>query len=254
VVESTMNLDEPKSLSDAACRAALHARLREPHILPLTKLVDQIRLEQGCGIALPYCDPADGGIQAECLFVLEAPGPRAVASGFVSRNNPDETAKNFMLLTSAAEIPRALTATWNIVPWYIGDGKRIRAATSTDVTMGWPYLQRVLRLLPNLRVIMLVGQKPQRIHSRLAAERPDLKIMDCPHPSPLFINRRPENRGLLLNVLLEAAAILKPGNPMSEQSKVKTPFLDRLTDWRLEDLIFEEEKDDEQPRPKPEKE
>jgi hypothetical protein len=29
------------------------------------------------------------------LFVLEAPGPQAVRSGFMSRNNPDETAKNW---------------------------------------------------------------------------------------------------------------------------------------------------------------
>jgi uracil-DNA glycosylase len=212
-----MELDEPKSLGRPAARTARHARLREPHILPLTGLVERIRQEQGCGLAVPYCDPDDGGIQAECLFVLEAPGARAVASGFVSRNNPDETAKNFCLLNAAAGIPRARTATWNIVPWYIGTGKRIRAAATADVTTGWPYLLRLLDLLPRLRVVVLVGRKAQRVQSRLAVERPELAVLACPHPSPLFINRRAENRDLVLEALRQAAAILKTGTMQSHE-------------------------------------
>ena len=189
---------------------ARYARLAEPHILPLTQLVEQVRRERGCGSAVPYCDPADGGIHADCLFLLEAPGPRAVASGFISRNNPDETAKNFMLLNEAAGIARSRTVIWNIVPWYIGSGERIRAATSQDIKEGWPYLQRALHLLPRVAVAVLIGRKAQRVRRQFTDLRPEVEVLDCPHPSPLFVNRLPANRAVVLEALRAAAAVL-PG-------------------------------------------
>lgn len=82
--------------------------------------------------SIPDFDPWDGGVHAQVLFLLEAPGSKAVDSGFVSRNNPDETAKNFFELNRDAGIPRELTVIWNVVPWYIGDGARIRAAKSQE--------------------------------------------------------------------------------------------------------------------------
>jgi uracil-DNA glycosylase len=182
--------------------------LTEPHVSALTQFVDQVRHERGGEAVVPYCDPADGGVRADCLFLLEAPGPRAVKSGFVSRNNPDETAKNFMLLNEEARIPRARTVTWNIVPWYIGNSQRIRSATARDVEEGWPYLRRLLALLPHLAVAVLVGRNAQRIRHRLTEARPNLRILDCPHPSPLNVNRRPENRGRVLDALRAAMAAL----------------------------------------------
>jgi hypothetical protein len=76
--------------------------------------VPTIRRESGFDV--PDFDPLDGGVNAACLFVLEAPGSRAVGSGFVSRDNPDETAKNWMLLNHAAKMDRRRVAVWNIVP------------------------------------------------------------------------------------------------------------------------------------------
>ncbi len=73
---------------------------------------------------VPHFDPLDGGINARVLFLLEAPGAKAVASGFVSRNNPDETARNFFDLNMAAGIARRDTVCWNVVPWYIGTGTK----------------------------------------------------------------------------------------------------------------------------------
>jgi Uracil-DNA glycosylase len=192
-------------------RTARLARIRDPHVARLNRLVEEIRSELDCDGAVPYFDPADGGERAKCLFVLEAPGARAVQSGFVSRDNPDETAKNFLLLNAEAEIPREVTATWNIVPWYIGTTERIRAATLADVSAGWPYLQRALELLPEVRVVALLGQKAQRIRQLLASSRPDLSVIGCPHPSPLFINRAPGNRLSVLAALREVAGHLTTG-------------------------------------------
>ncbi len=177
----------------------------------LNGLVEEIRAECGCGLAVPYFDPADGGERAECLFVLEAPGARAVQSGFVSRDNPDETAKNFLLLNAEAGIPREATVSWNIVPWYIGTTERIRAATASDVALGWPYLLRTLQLLPRVRVAVLLGGKAHKIRPLLRSHRPDLAILGCPHPSPLFINRERGNRAVVLGALREVAVQLTNG-------------------------------------------
>ena len=121
-------MDYPKSLGDPNERERRRTLLREKHIAPLTDFVDQIRKEQNKKDEVPYFDPLDGGINAQCLFVLEAPGPKTKVSGFISRNNPDETAKNSFEFHKEAGIPREKTILWNIVPWYIGSGKKIRAA------------------------------------------------------------------------------------------------------------------------------
>lgn len=198
----------PKSLGLASVRKARLLRIRDPHVAPLTKFVARVRADRACGDLVPYFDPADGGINAECLFLLQAPGPQAVASGFVSRNNPDESAKNWHQANALAGLDRTRTATWNIIPWYIGEGGRIRAPRRADVEEGWPYLQRLLDLLPRLRLIALVGKHAQAVHPRLAELRLPIGVMHTPHPSPQFVNREPGNRAVLNAAVREVAIML----------------------------------------------
>ena len=120
----TLLPDEPKSLRHSQEREARLVRVDEPHVRELNRLVRHIRDREGLEKQVPFFDPDDGGVEACCLFLLEAPGPRAVGSGFVSRNNPDETAKNFFLLNQDADLDRRLTVSWNIVPWYLGTGTK----------------------------------------------------------------------------------------------------------------------------------
>ena len=194
-----MNSDRPKLLADAAAVAARLKELRAPHVAPLTAFVEELRREVGPGADVPYFDPWDGGVEATTLFLLEAPGPRAVRSGFVSRNNPDETAKNFYELSMEAGIDRKNTILWNTVPWYIGDGKKIRAATSRDLANGLKLLPRLLALLPKLRAIVLVGRKAEKAMAHVDRHR--YSLLTCPHPSPMFVNNAPGNRGKILAVL-----------------------------------------------------
>ncbi|MDP1536959.1 MAG: uracil-DNA glycosylase [Burkholderiales bacterium] len=166
--------DIPKLLADPAARTARLAQLMEPHVAPLTAYVAALRSEVGSDAAIPDFDPWDGGATAELLYVLEAPGAKAVLSGFVSRNNPDETAKNFFELNRAAGIPRERTVSWNIVPWYIGTGARIRAAGRSDIEAGLPALTRLLALLPKLKVVVLIGRKAERAASLVSQLRPEV--------------------------------------------------------------------------------
>lgn len=205
---ATTEFDAPKSLRLESIRKARRIRLREPHISTLTEFVEQVREERECVDLVPYFDPADGGIEAECLFLLEAPGPQAVASGFVSRNNPDESAKNWHQANALAKLRRTRTASWSIIPWYIGDGGRIRTPRPADIDEGWSYLQVLLELLPRLRLIALVGRHAQAMHPRLVALRLPMVVMHTPHPSPQFVNRQPGNRDILNASVREIAIML----------------------------------------------
>jgi len=200
--------DKPKLLGNLSVRTARQAELRDPHIAPLTEFVDMLRAEMGSGYQIPYFDPWDGGTAAEVLYLLEAPGAKAVLSGFISRNNPDETAKNFFQLNEQAGIPRNRTITWNIVPWYIGSGSRIRPANSRDIEVGFRFLDLLFDLLPRLRAIVLVGRKAQRTSIHIQKVRPNIRLFMCPHPSPLFVNHSPLNRERIIVVLREVAEFL----------------------------------------------
>lgn len=210
-----MNADRPKMLGDAAAVTARLKEMHAPHVAPLTAFVEELRAEAGPQAAVPYFDPWDGGVEATILFLLEAPGPRAVRSGFVSRNNPDETAKNFFELNAEAGIDRRRTVIWNAVPWYIGDGRRIRAATQKDLADGLGPLPRLLALLPKLRTIVLVGRKAEKAAGQL--DRTKYAVLACPHPSPRFVNSAQGNRGRILAVLKQL--VPQSINPENERRR-----------------------------------
>jgi uracil-DNA glycosylase len=200
--------DAPKLLAEAGPRAERRAQLDEPHMKQLSDFVKALREEIGGGAVIPDFDPWDGGVLADVLFLLEAPGAKAVRSGFISRNNPDETAKNFFELCKGAGIPRTRTVMWNVVPWYIGSESRIRPANKRDVLTGAESLSRLLDLLPRLHVVVLVGRKAEHAEKIVLAHRPMIRVMKCFHPSPLFVNRLPENRERLVNRFREVAEVL----------------------------------------------
>jgi uracil-DNA glycosylase len=200
--------DLPKLLADPHVRADRRAKLHESHIAPLTEFVEALRTDVGPDMIIPQFDPWDGGVDAEILYLLEAPGPQAVASGFVSRNNPDESAKNFFELNTEAKIPRKRTVTWNVVPWYIGNSKTIRAAKRTDLEHGIHLLPKLLSLLPKLRAVVFVGRKSEYAREMVMEQLPNVKIFCCPHPSPQCLNTNPANRGRIIDVLREVATTL----------------------------------------------
>jgi hypothetical protein len=171
--------------------------------------VDSFRRDNpGLSREIPYFDPLDGGINAKCLFLFEAPGPRAVYSNFISRNNPDESAKNFFELNQQAGLLRELTISWNIVPWYIGSGTKIRPANSNDIDEGKKYLVSLISLLQNLQIIVLGGKKAQKAEALITTTYPKLTIVKMPHLSPLFVNNAPENKFKILRILEAVQALL----------------------------------------------
>ena len=159
---------------------------------PLSALVAQIRADRGVEHDVPFFDPCDGGIHARILFLLEAPGPKAVETGFVSRDNPDPTARNLRQLL--APLPRHETVLWNIVPWYVGTSQRIAPVGRADREGSRPHLQHLIRLMHAMVTVVLVGKTAQRAREDLAQiwRGP---IVDMCHPSQRVFNRWPARRG-----------------------------------------------------------
>jgi uracil-DNA glycosylase len=211
-------------LQDPAERRRRLLRIDQPQVAPLTAFVQRLREETGYGAKIPYFDPADGGVWARCLVIAEAPGPRAVESGFVSRDNPDQTARNTRVAHAAAGIPRAEAVLWNIVPWYIGGPDGIRPAEEKDIRAGLPHLLHLARLLPRLEVIVLSGRKAGRVAGVLGERLSGIRIFETPHPSPLFVNAAPENFGRLTSSLRQAAVAL--GYPAADGGEMRLRALD----------------------------
>lgn len=183
---------KPRSLADPCVRAQRRELLRRPQIAPLSRYAEGLR-DQGRG-AVPEFDPLDGGINAKALFLFEKPGPmtdetacgKRTGSGFISRDNDDPSAEATFRFMEESGIPRRFTVTWNVVPWWNGT-RRITAAELRD---GVAALDDLIALLPELRVIVLVGRKAARARSPLADR--GLHLFESAHPSPIVRASRPE--------------------------------------------------------------
>ncbi len=177
-------------------------------IVPLTDFVARMRAERGPQAKIPDFDPSDGGAEAQVLLVMEAPGPKAIQTGFVSCDNPDGTAGNLKRFLQEAGLARRECVLWNIVPWHVSDGLMNVNPTSTDVQEGLPYLRRLLPLLPRRRAVVLVGRKTQSVAGQLPLSA-SVRVFRCSHPSPQHVNRHPENAGVIVAALREVAEYLQ---------------------------------------------
>jgi uracil-DNA glycosylase len=148
--------DAPRTNRDPKEIERKIALLHEPHAAPLTEFVERLR-ESRPDAAVPYFDPTEAGVEARILLLLEAPGPRAAldkGSGFVSPDNNDQSAQNIWTLLGEAGVDRGTeVVTWNVVPWYIGDGTRIRAVRSSDLDHAGDATMELLSLLPDVRAL-----------------------------------------------------------------------------------------------------
>ena len=185
--------DAPYRLKGEAEQARRVGMLALPHMKPLTDFLRSVSNRQGAEYQMPHFDPCDGGTSARVLFLLEAPGPKAVGSGFVSRDNPDPTALNLWHLMRDAGIPRLDALIWNIVPWYVGERGRIRPVTPEDIRQALPYVAELLRLLPCLQLIVLVGKKAQSAGTHLRATT-FLPVMHTHHMSAQVFNISPDRK------------------------------------------------------------
>lgn len=176
----------PKQHRDPAFLAAKQARLREEHIAAVQALVDEIRTARGTE-SVPYVDPDSGGLHARVLFILESPAsPAALGSGMLSPDNDDETAANMWRLYEQSNLPRTAGLHWNAVPWYVGEDGKEKAVRARQVLEGAVWLDRLLDLLPHLRLVVTMGKPAEQAFKvYVDAHGPDhVEWLAAPHPSP----------------------------------------------------------------------
>lgn len=171
--------DKARSLKDPDERARRSSMLNLPHMKNLTAYVNKLR--ERPGVEVPDFDPLDGGERAEVLFLLEKPGPMTSASGsgsgFISRNNDDQTAANTFCFMKMIAIPREATALWNVIPWW----DRTIALNAVQRREGEEQLKYLLKLLPCLKAIVLVGRNAARARQHFSKYEPN--VFESAHPS-----------------------------------------------------------------------
>lgn len=135
---------------------------------------------------MPYVDPDSGGVGARVLSILESPaGPAAMGSGMLSPDNDDETAANMWRLYDESGLPHSSALHWNAVPLYVGEQGREKAVTGRDVLAGALWLDRLVDLLPELRLVVTMGKPAQRAFATYVDVHGDrVEWLAAPHPSP----------------------------------------------------------------------
>jgi len=175
-----------------------------PRVSPINKLVEKLRIEtQG---HVPWVDPFCGGVDARVLMVLKRPGALgAAATNFLSLGNDDITARNTIDAIQQAGLRYEDLVFWNAIPWY---ASREEAISTAMRKQGAEMLRRLLPLLPNLRVVLLVGKDASYLRP-IVQQANSLYVIECPHTSPLAWNQK-HNRHKTIAAFKEAATRAGP--------------------------------------------
>jgi hypothetical protein len=161
-------------------------RLTEAHVAPLMALVREWREREH--LEVPNVDPNDGGVHARMLVLLESPGPRAVGTGFVSRDNPDPSARNIGRLLDGAGFARAEVLLWNVVPFCVSTVTRNRNASRAQIVAAVPKTSAFIDRVRDLRVIVFAGRRAQMARPFLGVPERVLCI-ETFHPGAMAYNR-----------------------------------------------------------------
>lgn len=202
-------------LADSGVLALRAAQIDARHVCPLNAYARDLAARHG---DVPFFDPADGGIDARLLVMLETPAPSAAAIRFVSRDNPTGTARNLRRLFEETGLSRNDSVIWNAIPWTLEKRNgRLRAPTTREADAARPEVARLLALLPRLECAVLMGRFAGRLQANVLAARHDLQVFATPHPSPTFVCTSPAIRPAMTAVFGRIAIALRQARSNDQQ-------------------------------------
>lgn len=169
-----MEITRPRSLRSTE---VLEERLSGVLTGPVEALNDWVlREEAKRNLSIPRFDPADAGTEAKVMFLLESPGPMADAgrgSGIISVDNNDPTAENLWCFRRNASLVDGCLH-WNAVPWYLGsESQGVVTPEPGDVRRGVSMFRALLALLPDLQVVVPMGNAAKQAWGMYCTERPN---------------------------------------------------------------------------------
>ena len=162
--------------------------LAAPHMAALRSFVGRLRALHG---PVPDFDPADGGVAARILLLLETPGPAIWKTGFVSMDNATGTSANLRRFLAEAGVDRTGLAIWNTVPWVIHTGGPNRPPRTGEIRAGLAALPALLPLLPSLHCVVLAGRVAALAEPVVRAAG-GVTVVRVPHPSPTYVCTSPD--------------------------------------------------------------
>ena len=158
-------------MADEAFRAEQLKDLYAPHVKPLNKLVDELRVDWERW--MPHIAPLHGGVTARVMWLGSDPGPAPMATGrpyegMLSVENDDASSARIGALLRSAGIDPADTCPWNAYPWYVA-----REPSADQLKLGLEPLRRVLNLVDELEVLILLGKTAERTWRMFSSTFPD---------------------------------------------------------------------------------
>jgi len=174
------------------------------HIASLTR---QVQCYHDKGVDMPWIDPADGGVKARMLILLQSPARSDLTPRFVSLDNPCPSQQNLQRFLKQTGIKRKDIILWNTMPWLTLSGKKL-SPTRNNITKGVGILKSLMPLLKNLTVVVLAGSAASQTRSFFEREYPHLTLLTMPHPSPLSLCRSPSVTEAIKTTLHQAYLLI----------------------------------------------
>lgn len=177
----------PGHNADPAVVALKHSHIRDRHVAPINALADRVAESEGLERGLvPYVDPQLGGVAATVLALLDNPSTKAeagIGSGLLSLENDDPTARYCAGVYNDFGLAPGQVVHWNVAPAPIAGVKNSRSSAA-ERARGARWLRELLDLLPDLRVILLMGGMARDGWTKSGLSRAGIVIpADVPHPS-----------------------------------------------------------------------
>ncbi|GLB64901.1 hypothetical protein NCCP2495_27810 [Dietzia sp. NCCP-2495] len=177
----------PGRNADPAIVAVKRAHVRDLHVAPINAIADAVADAEGIARGLvPYVDPQLGGVEAEVLALLDNPSTKAEAgtgSGLLSLENDDGSARRCAGIYNDFGLTPQQVVHWNVAPAPISGTKNGRSSAA-ERARGARWLSELRALLPNLKVVLLMGAMARDGWVRSGLSSAGLVIpADVPHPS-----------------------------------------------------------------------
>lgn len=167
----------PRMMNDPDFKTSQEAELWAEHVAPVNSLVQDLRAEKSSesGASVQFTAPLHGGTDATILCLMPAPEaahrPDA-GTDMLSTEDDNPLAEALSVLLAEAGIDSKEVIVWNAHPWYRAEDEtgRLNAA---QMTAGLDPMARLLRLVPTLRAVILMGKGPEDFWAKVVKKYPE---------------------------------------------------------------------------------